>query len=72
MMPDVTGMDLYEKVLSRFPAQAKCIVFMTGGPFTKRARRFADRDDVRLMAKPFSNDEVRALVEKSVRRRRAG
>lgn len=72
MMPDVTGMDLYERVQSRFPAQAKCIVFMTGGPFTKRARRFADRQDVKLMAKPFSNEEVRALVDKSVRRRQAG
>lgn len=62
MMPDVTGADLYEWVKEHRPSLAERMVFMTGGAFTDRDRRFLDARSDRHLAKPFRLDEVRALV----------
>src|SRR6202030_4020466 len=42
MMPEMTGMDLFEATRQRAPSHAKRFVFMTGGTFTDRARSFLD------------------------------
>ena len=43
MMPDLTGMDVYEELSQSAPHMAERIVFMTGGTFTPRARAFLDK-----------------------------
>jgi PAS domain S-box-containing protein len=53
MMPDMTGMDLYEAVATRHPALARRFVFMTGGAFTARASAFVASMSVPLLEKPF-------------------
>lgn len=68
MMPDVTGADLYGWIEEHRPDLAERVVFMTGGAFTDRDRRFLDRRRDRHLAKPFRLDEVRALVRSAMQR----
>jgi PAS domain S-box-containing protein len=42
IMPEVTGIDVYESLRSRGRGEERRIVFMTGGAFTDGARRFLD------------------------------
>lgn len=64
IMPDVTGMDIYEELEQRDPEMASRFVFMTGGAFTPRAREFVDRSPSKLLYKPFGEPEVRRTVLK--------
>jgi PAS domain S-box-containing protein len=64
MMPEITGMDFYEQLGEIAPELRSRIVFLTGGAFTDRARRFLERVPNRKLHKPFDVDELAAaLVE---------
>lgn len=63
MMPEMSGMDLYELVKARWPGQERRFVFMTGGAFTDRAARFLAGVPNARLEKPFRVDELAALVE---------
>jgi CheY-like chemotaxis protein len=43
MMPDVNGMQFYQRILRLAPDLARRMVFVTGGAFTTAAREFLDR-----------------------------
>jgi PAS domain S-box-containing protein len=66
MMPEITGMDLHERLSHLAPHAAAVMVFMTGGAFTDRARAFLDDPARRRVEKPFEPDAVRALVRELV------
>src|SRR5262245_49926168 len=53
MMPEVSGIDVYKRLLTIAPDQATKIVFMTGGAFTKQAAEFFDRVANPTIEKPF-------------------
>jgi len=53
MMPETTGMELYEKVRGEDPRLAERFVFVTGGAFTDRARDFLVRTSSPCLEKPF-------------------
>ncbi len=61
LMPDVTGMDVYEQVAKEKPWLKRRFAFMTGGAFTGRARDFLDGIDNVTLEKPFEMDRVRSL-----------
>jgi len=63
MMPEVTGMDLYDWVEQEHPALAPRMVFMTGGAFTARARELLDRLPDRWIEKPFDFEQLVALLD---------
>jgi two-component system NtrC family sensor kinase len=63
MMPHVTGMDLYQEVMAFAPEQAQRMVFMTGGAFTTRARRFLEDVRIRSLEKPFQAEALLEVVE---------
>lgn len=65
MMPEMSGMELYEELERRFPAAAARVVFMTGGAFTPAARAFAMRVRHRLVDKPFDAASLREMVTRS-------
>lgn len=66
IMPDVTGMDIYDEIRAEQPELASRFVFMTGGAFTPRAREFVDRAPSKLLYKPFGEPEVlRAVLKRS-------
>lgn len=62
MMPDVSGIEVYEQVCVSWPGLAPRFVFMTGGAFTERARAFLDALANTRIDKPFDLEQVRAVV----------
>ncbi|GMU01984.1 hypothetical protein KH5H1_61040 [Corallococcus caeni] len=66
LMPDMTGMDLFDELVRVAPRLADRVVFLTGGAFTQRAREFLDRVPGRYMQKPVDTRQVRRLVRERV------
>ncbi len=62
MMPDLTGMDLHDLLMSKEPGQAQRMVFLTGGTYTDRARDFMSGVGIARIDKPFRARELRARV----------
>jgi PAS domain S-box-containing protein len=62
IMPDLTGMDVHEHVSAHTPGRESRIVFMTGGAFTERARRFLEDAPNQVLHKPFALDDVVRVV----------
>lgn len=67
MMPDLTGMDLHERVLRDHADQAKGLVFMSAGVFTSRAREFVAARPECVLEKPLDLDRLLALVRERMR-----
>ena len=61
MMPNMSGIQLYQRVLSEQPELGERFVFMTGGA-TGGAQAFLDGVPNRKLAKPFSMLTLRELV----------
>jgi CheY-like chemotaxis protein len=64
MMPEITGMDMFERVTALDPEQAERMVFLTGGAFTQRASEFLERRP--FLEKPFDLRALEALVRRRV------
>jgi PAS domain S-box-containing protein len=62
IMPDVTGIDVYESARARGRGDERRIIFMTGGAFTDGARRFLEGVPNRWLEKPFD----RAALERAL------
>jgi CheY-like chemotaxis protein len=67
MMPDISGIELYERLLTVAPQLAERVVFMTGGAFTDHAHEFLLRLDRPHLSKPFTEEQLRALVTRAMR-----
>ncbi|MEM9454591.1 MAG: ATP-binding protein [Myxococcota bacterium] len=67
MMPEVSGMDVYETVLEEHPEMAERFIFMTGGAFTNRARAFLESVPNPKLEKPFDGKTLRAMVAQHAR-----
>jgi CheY-like chemotaxis protein len=63
MMPQLTGMDLYERVSAERPELAQRFVFMSGGAFTERARTFFGTVRRPQVHKPFRRQDVIEALE---------
>ena len=64
MMPDITGVDVFEEVNRARPELAGKFVFMTGGAVTDRARRFLEEIPGQRLDKPFRLEQVEALLRR--------
>ena len=62
MMPEMSGMEWFEEARRTVPALESRVVFVTGGAFTDAAREFLERVPNARLEKPFTPDEVRAVV----------
>lgn len=69
MMPEVSGIDVYETLAVEQPAMAKRLVMMTGGVFTERATQFVERYQLEPLEKPFDVALLEGLVADALRRR---
>jgi PAS domain S-box-containing protein len=65
MMPDLTGMDVFEQVGAERPALRSRFVFMTGGAVTERARKFLEQIPAQRLDKPFRLEQVEALLRRA-------
>ncbi len=70
MMPEMTGMDLYDALSRVSPRAAERIVFITGGAFTSTARLFLERVGNPRVEKPFDPAALRQLIRDEVARAR--
>jgi CheY-like chemotaxis protein len=63
MMPDVTGMELYTKLVGENHEIVERFVFMTGGAFSQQAQEFLERIGAeRWLSKPIPMAELRKVV----------
>jgi two-component system NtrC family sensor kinase len=62
MMPDMTGMDLYEEIQRRAPALAERFIFISGGGVTERSRRFIEANGARVLIKPIDGRELQEIL----------
>ena len=67
MMPQMTGMDIYDALSRALPQLLDRVVFLTGGAFTSGARAFLDAIPNQRVEKPFAPQNLRALVRAFVR-----
>ena len=67
MMPQMTGMDLYDELVRTAPRQADRMVFLSGGAFTAAARQFLEDVPNQHLEKPFDTRQLLALVNNRTR-----
>jgi signal transduction histidine kinase/ActR/RegA family two-component response regulator len=65
MMPDLSGMDLYQALKASAPEVLGHVVFMTGGVFSARAREFMKSVPNTLLEKPLNSKRLRAIIAES-------
>ena len=66
MMPDTSGMEIYERLRQAHPDRAESMVFMTGGAYTEEARIFLKDTPNENIEKPFDAKRVRDIVAERV------
>jgi signal transduction histidine kinase len=62
MMPEMSGMEVYERLHRLAPDQARRIIFLTGGAFSARAREFLDCVPNPRLEKPVETNTLLAVV----------
>jgi signal transduction histidine kinase len=62
MMPEVTGLEIYEMLSRVAIEQAKRMIFMTGGAFTEKSRAFLDTVTNPRVEKPFEIPNILAII----------
>ncbi|MFP2927360.1 response regulator, partial [Pyxidicoccus sp. 3LG] len=68
MMPEMTGMELYDALVRNAPRVVERVVFITGGAFTPAARQFLERVENPRVEKPFDPESLRQLIRSEVAR----
>jgi signal transduction histidine kinase len=62
MMPEIDGKSFYEAVRKEHPELADRIIFMSGGAFTPRLRKFAAAVPNPVLQKPVSREDLEAML----------
>ena len=65
MMPDMTGIEVYERLRAELPQVLPSIAFVTGGAFTPAARQFLESVPNTQVAKPFEAQQIRWVAQRS-------
>jgi CheY-like chemotaxis protein len=61
-MPEMTGMDVFNRATAKRPELEGRFVFMTGGSFLPRTREFLETSSSTRIDKPFDLNVLRAIV----------
>jgi signal transduction histidine kinase len=62
MMPELSGMDVYEQIKKLSPEEADRLVFVTGGAYTARTEEFLKQVGNVRIEKPFDAAKLRSLL----------
>jgi signal transduction histidine kinase len=62
MMPEMSGMDVYEQIRRISPEEAERMVFVTGGAYTPRTEEFLRDVSNARIEKPFDAAKLRGLL----------
>ena len=68
MMPEMSGVEVYQRISECHPGQERKLVFMTGGAFAEPAAHFFESIETPKLKKPFTGSALRALVAALARR----
>lgn len=63
MMPELTGMELYDRIKQQNPDLAARFVFMTGGAFHPEVREFVARGERPCLDKPFDRSLLLETID---------
>jgi PAS domain S-box-containing protein len=66
LMPDMTGMELHQRISETRPDLLPKMAFMTGGAFSPGARSFLDKSPNPKLEKPLDSNELRRLASAAV------
>jgi signal transduction histidine kinase len=67
MMPEMTGMDLAQRLADEEHELSRHMVFLTGGAFTDRARAFVALTRAPVVEKPFEQAQLKRGVDLALR-----
>jgi len=67
MMPNMTGMELFDACVENNAQLEERFIFLTGGAFTKGARQFLERVEQPRLNKPFNQTQIREAVAQILR-----
>lgn len=67
MMPQMTGVELFEELRRRARGLADRVIFLTGGAFTSSTREFLDSVPNQRVEKPFDPHHLRTLINDRLR-----
>ncbi len=70
MMPEMSGMDLHEWMVRQSIGLAQRTIFITGGIFTSKARKYIRDVDVKALKKPLDMVTLKELVSEQIVRAR--
>lgn len=62
MMPEVTGIELFDRVSAKHPELRERFVFMTGGAFSASMQKFIDEAEQPRLEKPFDVRELKRVL----------
>jgi PAS domain S-box-containing protein len=68
MMPGMSGREVYEQIRERHPGLERRVVLITGGAFVPRLAEFVESVDNPKLLKPFTEDQVLAVIAEAVGR----
>ncbi len=63
MLPDISGMDVYEQARAIGNGSHERFVFMTGGSFTPRVFKFLRDNEVPCLEKPFTAEQLKEIID---------
>jgi len=63
MMPQLSGVELHQRIAEQWPGLERRMIFMTGGSFTAEANEFLREVDNPRLDKPFPVDQLRAMLD---------
>jgi DNA-binding response OmpR family regulator len=63
VMPDLTGVELYQWMLKACPDQAARVIFITGGSPNEASRAFLKTIPDRVIRKPFERQQLLTRIE---------
>jgi PAS domain S-box-containing protein len=66
MMPEMTGMEFFERLRAQMPVLAGKVIFISGGVFSPEARDFLQKQDRPTVQKPFEARALRGLIDEVV------
>jgi len=66
MMPEMNGMEFFQELERTHSAQARSVLFLTGGAFTDETRAFLEAHPERLLRKPMDMDALRERLRQMI------
>lgn len=65
MMPEMSGIDLFNRIVAARPDLSRRMVFISGGMYTLEASEFATQPNRLFLEKPFTEPDLHEVIERA-------